>query len=711
MARSVKEIRELFDEAAEFYSEQHKRMLEDAKFSNPADPQQWPDSVAKQRESEGRPCLTFDRTNAFIAQVVNDGRQNKPSINVIPGDSSASVKTAKAIEGIVRHVEYVSRAGIAYDTSLDQIARVGLGWIIVRPEIVNPEMNEQEPRICRVVDPRSVMIDPDSIEPDGSDALFGFIESSMSKRAFEKKYPKAKTTGWDSQISGWFGQESLRICEFQEVETKKRNKILIDIDGQRISVGEDEYWDIVQKTNVRPQIVGTYFEEERVVRWYKMNGVEFLEEPTVFPSKYLGIVPVIGDEIWIEGERYLSGMVRRMRSGQKAYNYERTSYIEQVALQPKAPYVGPLEAFEGLEDKWRKANSSNAAYLPYNHIDESGNPLPAPSRQAPPAIAAAFVQGAQLAATDIEFGVGMFRASLGAPTAEHSGKAILAKQREGDTANFHYVDNQARSVEQCGRVIVDMLPRLMDTRREVRILGEDGQSGIVEIDPSGRGPDSINLQSGKYDVRIKSGPSYTTLRQQTAESIGQLVQANPALMPIIGPEFVKMMDWPGAERISKLLMAVAPREVKDALAAEDQGKAEIPPQVVAQMQAMKSQMDQAMQMVEQLTGALHEAKDQIEEAEGKLRIEEEKLRIDHYKAETDRLKVVGQAVPPQEVAILAAKLVMQSLHSPSEQEVPPIDGTPPHEFFESPETEIAEHQNFAQSPGLDVGETFSGENL
>lgn len=717
MARAIAEIREMFDDCSGRWSEQHDRMREDIKFSNPADPQQWPENVVRDRTQDGRPCLTFDRTNAFIAQVVNDGRQNKPSITVIPGDSSASIKTARAIEGMIRHIEYVSRAAIAYDTALDAAARPGLGWLLVKPEMVDPALNQQEIRISRVVDPLSVTLDPDSQDPDGSDALFGFVESSMSRKAFERKYPKAKAISWDGDTSnGWFGENSVRICEMQEVETKKSNRIVCSLQGQQITLTEDEYWQLAKAIGSKPEVVSTFTAEERVVRWYKVSGADILEE-SVFPSQYLGIIPVIGDEVWLDGKRYLSGMVRRMRSGQEAYNYERTSYIEQVALQPKAPYVGALEAFEGHEDKWARANRSNEPYLPFNHIDEMGNPIPAPSRQAPPPIAAAFIQGAQLASQDIEFGVGMFRANLGAATAEHSGKAILAKQHEGDTANYHYVDNLSRSIEQLGRVVVDMLPRLYDTAREVRILGEDGKSGIVRIDPNGTGPDTINLQSGKYDVRVKSGPSYSTLRQQTNDALGQIIQSAPQLMPVLGPTWAKLQDWPDADKIARLLLAMAPPQVQ-LVASEGEEGAEVPPQVTAQLQQMQQQVQQSGQMIEQLTQALHAAHDKLQAEEEDKGIENAKLLIDHYNAETNRLKVMGAALNPQEVATLAAQLVMQALHSPAQPEQMPSDGSPQHEALEPPDYEALEQSGampdadeHAQPAGLDVAGTFPGGNL
>ena len=676
MPLTAKEIRELFDETREYWSEQHSRMREDLQFSNPANPQQWPADVQQSRKNAKggeRPCMVFDQTNQYIAQVVNDGRQNKPSINVIPGDGKASGKTAKAIEGMIRHIEYISRAGIAYDSSLDQAARTGVGWILIRPRVIDAEMNTQDIIISRVVDPLSVTLDADSTEPDGSDATFGFIESDMSKRTFVRKWPKADTKSWDTS-SEWYGSETLRICEFQIIETIQENRIVCESDGQKLSLTEDEYWKLSQQIGYSPKVVSTYKKDIKKVRWLKLNGDEILEE-TEFPSQYLGIIPVIGDEIWIEGKRYLCGMPRKMRHGQQAYNYERTAYIESVALQPKAPYLLPADAVDGYEDEWGAANRSNAAYLPYNHVDELGNPIPPPTRLPPPIIPAAFLQGAQIAINDIQASVGMYKSNLGAPSNAVSGRAKMQDQREGDTATFHYPDNLHRSIEQCGRVIVDMIPRIYDTKREARILGLDGQSSIIQIDPNGEGPDTINLQSGVYDVRVKSGPSYSTLRQETNDALSDLMQRAPQLMPVLGPTWAKLQDWPDADKISRLLLAMAPPQVQQAAAAEDDQQQEVPPQVQAKIQSMQAQQQQYGQMVEQLTQALHQAHDQLEQAQKQIQdseegheIEQAKVLIDHYKAETDRIKAMEPIMSPQELAQLAAQLVIQALHSPAQQE-------------------------------------------
>jgi hypothetical protein len=617
---SLVRAKEKFKDAQEAVSENHARMREDLRFSNPADPQQWTDTAREFRK--GRPCMTFDRTNQFIAQVVNDGRQNKPAIHCVPVDSTADPAVAEKLNGVIRHIEYTSRAGIAYDTALEYAARVGLGWMRVVPEVMRQETNEQEIRIKRVHDPLSVLLEAGWTEPDGSDALCGFVETTMSNKAFERQYPKAKKEAWDGD--GWFSEETTRICEYFYIEEESENRIVVDVGGQRLTVTEDEYWQAAAQMGVKPPVIETFMAKKRRVMWQKLTGCEVLEE-TEFPSRFLPIVPVIGYELWVEGKRYLCGMTRRLMDGQRAYNYERSAFIESVALQPKAPFMAPAEAIDGYEDEWKKLNQGNPAYLTYNSLDEQGNAIPMPQRQMPPALPVAFAQGGQIASQDMEASIGMHKANLGQQGNETSGRAIRARQQEGDTANFHYIDNLSRSIEQLGRIVVDMIPRIYDTPRQARIVGEDGEQSFVKVDPEmgqavkkeGKKVVAINPNVGAYDVRVKAGPSYTTLRQESAEQIAQMIQAAPDLMPIIGDVWVRMQDWPEGEKIAQRLKSMLPAQIQQ-MEAED--GPEIPPEIMGQLQQLQQQNQQMQQ-------ALQQAAQEIDSNEQKLQAEVEKARM------------------------------------------------------------------------------------
>lgn len=643
---------ERYQDASDAVREQYAKMRDDMRFSDPSDPKQWDDQAMQLRK--GRPCLTFDRTNQFISQVVNAGRQNKPSIHVLPANSEAAIEVAEKLNGIIRHIEYVSRADIAYDTALEHAARVGLGWMRVVPEVMRPETNEQEIRIKRLHDPLAAYLEAGWTEPDGSDATHGFIETMMTDRAFKAAFPKAKDQSWEGAPLGWHDDKRIRICEYLCVNEDKQNRLSIEFEGQSLTLSEDEYWALRQQTGM--EIPATPFEATlRKVKWYKLSGYEILDQ-TDFPSQYLPLVPVIGHEIWIDGERHLCGMTRRLMDSQRAYNYERSAFIESVAMQPKAPFLVAAEAIENHESHWAALNQGNPAFLPFNGLDADGNAIPVPSRQAPPALPVAFAQGGQIASQDMESAVGMFRANLGAPGAATSGRAKREDKVAGDTANYHYGDNRNRSINQLGRIIVDMIPRVYDTARQARIVAEDGSHDFVQVDPNqpqavakqGKKVISINPGVGAYDVMVKTGPAYTTLREESAEQLANMMQAAPNLMPILGDLWVGMQDWPEAELAKKRLAAMLPPQIQQ-LEQQDEGQ-DIPPAVQAQMQQMQAQlqqMQQALQQASQIIEGKHveaQAKAQSEQAKAdrQHQIDVGRLQLDTFTAQTERMKAQAE---------------------------------------------------------------------
>jgi hypothetical protein len=609
----LQQAKENYADAQDFVREQNARFREDLRFSNPAAPEQWDAYAVKARK--GRPMLTLDRTNQFISQIVNDARQNKPSIQVLPADSQADPDVAQRLNGIIRHIEYTSRAGIAYDCAIELSARVGQGWLRVLPKIVRPDTNEQEIIIQRVHDPMSICLDPNSVEPDGSDAMWGFAESVLTKKAFEKSYPKAKHASWDSD--GWFSEDGVKIAEYFKVTEAKSNRLAIEgPDGGRMTVSEDEYWTLAQQIGFKPPVQDKFTAVKREVKWCKMTGAEILEE-TTFPSEWVPLIPVLGYELWVEGKRYLCGMVRRLMDGQRLHNYEMSALTETLMAQPKAPFIMSARAMDGHEDEWQALNQGNPAALTYNDVDDAGVPINAPTRLSPPLFPSAYASGAQLAVNEMEASVGMYKSNLGQQSNAVSGRAKLADQREGDTANFHYIDNLRRSMEHMGRIIVGMIPVVYDTRRQAKILGEDGEQSQVEIDPGmeqavrkqGGKVVAINPSVGAYDVRVKIGPSYSSMRTEASQRLVEISQGNPALGAALAPLLVKLNDMPEADKISKVAIALLPPNVQAVYAEDEQD--DIPP-------AVKMQLDSQKQQIEQLTATLQQAGAMVQDLQGQV---------------------------------------------------------------------------------------------
>lgn len=668
-----------FKIAAESESENRKLHLEDLKFRAG---EQWPAEIRKDREQDGRPCLVVNRIPQFVQQVTNDQRQNRPTIKVFPVDDKADIETAKIFQGITRHILQNSNAEVAFDTAFESAVVGGRGFFRVLTDYKDPLSFDQEILIKRVRNPFNCYLDPSSQEPDGSDANWGFVFEDMTKKEFESAYPD-KEIGSDEDFASigdnfpeWMGDDHVRVAEYFYKEFKTKEIALLS-DGSTVLV--DELPEFLPE--------GIAIEKTRktqvpVIRWLKINAKEILEE-TEWLGRWIPIIPVIGQEIDIEGKQILEGVIRHAKDPQRMYNYWTSSETETIALAPRAPFVGVEGQFEGHELQWQQANRKNFAFLQYKPISIAGQPAPAPSRNVYEPPVQAITQAKQLSADDMKATTGIYDASLGARSNENSGIAIQRRNLQSQTSNFHFVDNLARSIRHLGRILVDLIPKVYDTAQAVRILGEDDQAEIIKINEVFERNGKLvqfNLGVGKYDVICETGPSFATKRQEAAASMVDVSKANPKVMEVAGDLVVKNMDWPGATEIAERLKKTLPPGLAD-----DQKKQPLPPEAQAQMAQMN-------QMIEKLTASLNEANKRLEtkavEIESRERIEMAKLQaqIEMKLAEIGSRE--SEFLLKQKLSDLDKRLQLLDINEPIEEDI-----------FSSPQSEAQEHQQEMNGAG------------
>lgn len=574
----LREARDRMGLCIDGWSDNRSLALDDIKFRNG---EQWPEHIKTQREQQNRPCLTFNQMESFIDQVVGDQRQNRPGIKVRPADQgmgagpiklanvagSQDYDVADVYTGIIRNIEALSRADIAYDTAFDHATGHGFGYIRVATEYTDDDSFDQDIRIKRVRNPFTVYLDPAHQEPDGSDALYGFVGFWIDKDEYQRRYPNSSLAGLEEglgeRFENWFDGERIRVSEyFRKVPAKLRLALLENGETVRLGFNDKEHKAAKQAlVQQGRQIIRERMVKSHRVEWFLLSGAEILEGPRQWPGKWIPIVPVYGKELDVEGKVIYRGVFRHSKDAQRAYNFWRTSAAELVALAPKAPYVGPAKAFKGFEAIWRTANTQNHAYLPFN--DEA--PV-APRREPPGQIPTGAVEEAQAARQDMMHTTGIYQASRGEASNETSGRAIMARQREGDTNTFAFIDNLSRSIQHVGRILVDLIPKIYDTERVMRIRMPDDTEDFVPINittPDGQKLHDLGV--GKYDVVVKTGPSYTTQRQEAAEAIVQFIQAlgggDPITAKALIMHAVKNMDWPGADEIVELLKKTLPSDL------------------------------------------------------------------------------------------------------------------------------------------------------
>jgi Phage P22-like portal protein len=654
----IQEALERFELAQESESTNRHEMLEDLRF---AALEQWPEKLKRMREQDingARPCLVLDKIGQYRRQVINDTRANLPSIRFRPVDDKSDKDTAEVLNGLARHVQDVSSAEIAHLTALDWAVTCGLGYFRILTEYLSDDSWDQDIRIARIHNPFAVYFDPHSTEPDGSDAEWCFITDDVPKKAFERLYPKAELGGdfgpasEGDLVRAWFSEDTIRVAEYFRIERVKDEVVLLE---DQSSLYGSEYKKRLEGGEQLIQVVRARPVDRRVCYWQKITGREVLEE-SEFPASYIPVIPVIGTEFWIEGKRQLSGLVRPAKDAQRGFNYHMSVAVEISGLGPRAPFIGAAGQFEGFEAKWGEANTENHAYLEYNPVGSGGTLSPPPQRQQSAGPPAAMLQMAQLFEGNVQAALGMYQASVGAPSNEKSGIAIRERKNEGDVGSLHYRGNLALSMRHEGRILLEMFGRIYDTARIARIIGEDGSVDTVALDPAmpqasaktpkGQ-PNVHNITLGRYDVSVDIGPAYATRRQDTSQAMIEMVRAFPPLMQMAGDLVVRSQDWPDAEKLADRLKKALPPELADD---EEGGEAQIPPQMKAQiqqgMQQYEQQLAQAQQMIQGLQQQLGEASAAAQEGQAAVKdkgaehqAKQAEIQVKQFEAETKRLEL------------------------------------------------------------------------
>ncbi|MCU0949527.1 MAG: hypothetical protein MUC68_00360 [Burkholderiaceae bacterium] len=602
--------------------------------------EQWEPLLKQAREAQRRPCLTMDRLTTHINQVVNDQRQSKPAIKTHPVDDRADIETAKIINGVIRNIEHLSNAPMVYETaSFTQVAG-GMGAWRVLTQYVDEEAFEQDLCLKRILDPTTVTWDPDAREQDASDGRWAFIETTVSKDAFKDQYPDVDCDSWNgTDTHGWWTPDSVRCAEYYRVVMKPATLLLL-ADGSVMDALE------FSKSERSPaEVVDQRETKKREVQWFKLGGNAVLDS-RVWSGKWIPLVRVVGNELMVDGKLIYTGLTQRAMDAQRMVNYQTSVVVELLSLQKTAPYIGAKGQFKGVEKQWANANVTNVAYLEYEPVTIDGNLAPPPQRTSSPQVPTGNIQALQLAHSDLQWITGQHAANFGAASNETSGRAIVARQQEGDTATYHYLDNLSRSILHTGRILVDLIPKIYDTKRVLRILGEDDTADMAIQDPAlpvamakvQKNDGSIqriyNLNVGRYDVAVSVGPSFGTKRMESVEAMTQLLQGNPQLWQAIGDLYLRNQDWPGAQEMADRLKKMVPPELQ----ATEDGAAD--PQ--AQAAEMQAAMQQAQQMIAEREAALQDAAQQMQALQGQIQqLQNDALRREadvQTKTEAERIK-------------------------------------------------------------------------
>lgn len=666
------------------------------------------DQVGPVPGTPARPMMVIDKLREPVHQIVNQERESDLSIELIPADDFGSLaqpadpSEIELREGLIRRIQRESESASARTWAFQRAAICGRGFYAINTRYVEGPTFDQEVYCRRIYNQFSVVLDPAHEEPDGSDAEWGFIFTTMSYDAYKSEYPEfaKKYKGhagrecndeeWlafdeaeGDEKPGWFTVEGkvkyLRIAEHWYTE-RKSTTIYQLADGR-----------VVQRLRKGMEAVNERTVVEKSVKWCKMDGCQTLDE-TDWPSPYIPIVKVVGNEIPpYDDKRRFDGIINKSAiEQQRGVNYAGSRFMEElgnVAVSPVLAVEGTLEPYTAW---WNQANVRAFPYLYYKQTDLEGRTAQPPFRPDKRIEVGQYTTALQVFMEGIQTSTGVTDPAAGKPNRYSEtwrGTQALINQSERGTSN--YMDNLARSVRYEGRIVNSLLYPIYGQRpgRLARIVDGEGEAETIIIDQpftmvdNGQGqerpqpaPGMNTQQEGvrqykltkdfRANVAVKVTKGYDTRRQEEAAVMGEIVTQQPQMMTVIGDLFFGAQDWPGAKEAKERFKVMLDPKVQAMLDSQKGGQAPIPPQALQQMQQQQQQLQQVTQAAQQMQQELQTQQFKVQSEEriamAKLQTERE---IAAAKMENERLIAAAkiQAEHEQAMAKEEAELHRQRL--------------------------------------------------
>lgn len=614
----LEDMREEYDLDVDYEKDNREEALQDKKF---AAGYQWDPEVLEQRK--GLPCLVINSVPQFIAQLVGDWRENKRAVKVLPAEEGDK-DLADVRADLVRSIETQSRADRVYDSAFESAVQCGDGAFRVSVEYSRDDVFDQDIFVRPIDDSLSVVWDRLSVDPTGRDARHCFVEDLIPAKEFDRKWPDSKpselSSGMHARLlsSKWIEQDGVRVAEYWRMIERDRFLVLFE-DGS-IRFVDNDLEELMDKHGkpLKSRLAPCSYAQMHLV-----TGFDILAGPYEYRLNRVPVIRMSGRVVNIAGERIRYGIVRFMRDPVRLRNFNRSVAAEQLGYAPKAQWIATESAVEGYEDALRKAHLTRDPLIKVSDDAIIGQNI---QRLEPPKWQTALHQEAEANVQDMKDVTGIHDASLGIKSNETSGRAINARQREGDVAAITYYDNGNAAVLEAGDVINQLIGQIYDGTRIIRVIGEDEKIKFLKVnDPSD--PRSPDLSVGTYDVALSTGASYTTRRVEAAQAMMEAVQVWPQLLEVAGDLVAKAQDWPGADDLAERLKKTIPPQFLDP---EDQQ--EVDPQT----QQMQLEMQALVQENQQL----------------KLdrKVDFRKLEIDTYNAQTQRIRALSDNMVDAELS-------------------------------------------------------------
>lgn len=626
---------------------------------------QWEENQKNDRKTGDRPCYEFNKIRINAKRIINHIRSNRPSGKLVGVEGDADKTMAEIRTGLIRNIYNMSDGDSLIDAAAEYQVCGGMGAWRVSTKYIDDHVFDQDIVMEPVENPHCLLHDPASKDALHRDAEDWCYSERISKDEYEKNWPNKRVASWSverTDQNAWIDDGTVRVAEYWYKVPHEKEMIQLE-DGKVIDGDTPEAASIPEEAVKRRRTVKTH-----KIMMIIASGESVLEGPVEWAGTMHPWVKVYGERTYVDGRYYWYGIGRFAKDAQRSYNVSRTAITETIAQAPLSTYWVTPEQTKGNQEDWARAHKHNFPFRLYNPDPQAPG---APQRTGGADVPVALIQEATIASQEIDDVTGIYSDDRGQDSASQSGRAIYARQEQGRVVTFNFPDNMAKGIKRTWEIISDLMPRIYDTERELRIIGEDGQEDYMRINQvvpvlteNGEGFETLNdMSTGRYDVVITSGPNFSTKRQEAAEIYQSLLQNNPDLMTVMGDLLFKSIDLPYSEQISERLKSLLPPEVQAAIN-QDQ---EVPPEVMA----VQQQAEQALQMAEEKMAEVEAAANEV----GTDKAEVEKLKANLKTEEAQFSAKVAQemAKVAQAEAKVTAKMAESQRDELAQEQIAEID--------------------------------------
>jgi hypothetical protein len=621
----LESLRERYRYHCEMWREAREERRIDMRYIS-GDP--WDEEDRKARIEAGRPCINHDELGQYVNACVNNLRQNKRGIKIEPAGNGATDKTAETRQGLVRAIEYRSKAQSVYLTAYQAMVEGSYGFARVSRRYKSDESFDQEIVLKTIANPDSVSVDPDCKEADWSDMRDAFVLDPMSHDEFKRRWPNAEIKDFSAEhmrvAKDWIQDKQVLVAEWWRVEIEPGFLYLL-ADGSSVRELKPGQNAIKRRPVERKKLVQRF-----------TNGIEILEE-TEQPGELIPIIPFIGMQRFIDdgsgAKRKLYSLVRLARDPQMSHAYLCSQEMEEAGLTPKTPYTGYTGQFETDKEAWETVTKIPHAYLQADPIVDqaTGQVLPLPQRQQFTPNFQAYEMAKDSCRRAIQAAMGINPLPTAAQRGnQKSGVALERIEQQQEIGSFHFVDGYDRALEYAGRVIDGWIPATYDTEREEALRKPDDSHQMVKLnteepylDDKTQALEHHVIDDSNHDVTISTGPSAQSQRDAADTFLEQLI-GNLHQLPLAPPQMAKLL----AMAIRMKQLGPQGDEMADIVSPPDQGQ-QLPPQA-----------QQAMQQAKQESQALYAHVQQLQAEVQKLQLEQKAKVIDNqFKLGIERMKI------------------------------------------------------------------------